>query len=80
MQKKLNVLVDINFRRVGEITELNQQDYHGKRIFVEVTDNEGVKLQSKIDLGVHAHLDIKQEEFCFDIAYDDEGIGELYGG
>lgn len=75
--QKLNVLEEISFRRVGEITELSQQDYHGKRIFIEIKDNEGLRLQSKIDLGVHTHMDIEQEEFCFDIAYDDEGISLL---
>ena len=74
---KLNVIEGVTFARVGEITELSQQDYHGKRIFVNVTDNEGVSVQSKIDLGVHTHLDIKQEEFCFDIAYDEEGVSLL---
>ena len=30
-----------------------------------------------MDLGVHNKLDIEQEEFCFDIAYDDEGASLL---
>ncbi|MCR5061507.1 MAG: nucleotidyl transferase AbiEii/AbiGii toxin family protein [Saccharofermentans sp.] len=29
------------------------------------------------DLGVHNRLDIEQEEYCFDIAYDDEGASLL---
>ena len=74
---KLNVIEGVTFARVGEITELSLQDYHGKRIFVNVTDNVGVSVQSKIDLGVHTHLDIEQEEFCFDIAYDEEGVSLL---
>ena len=75
--EKLNALEGVTFKRVGEITELSQQDYHGKRVFVSVTDNAGVSVQSKIDLGVHTHLDVAQEEFCFDIAYDDEGVSLL---
>ncbi len=75
--QKLNVLEDISFRRTGDITELSQQDYHGKRIYVEVTDADGVSVQTKIDLGVHTHMDVEQEEFCFDIAYDDEGVSLL---
>ena len=30
-----------------------------------------------MDLGVHNKLDIEQDEFCFDIAYDDEGASLL---
>lgn len=75
--QKLNVLEDISIKRVGEITELSQQDYHGKRIFVEITDTDGISIRSKMDLGVHTHMDIEQEEFCFDIEYDDEGVSLL---
>ena len=67
--EKLNVMDGVTFKRIGDITELSHQDYHGKSITVTVTDNDGVSVQSKIDLGVHTHLDVKQEEFCFDIAY-----------
>ena len=74
---KLSVLEDISIKRVGDITELSQQDYHGKRIFVEITDADGVSIQSKMDLGVHTHMDIEQEEFCFDIGYDKEGVSLL---
>ena len=72
--EKLNVMDGVTFKRIGDITELSHQDYHGKSITVTVTDNDGVSVQSKIDLGVHTHLDVKQEEFCFDIGYDDEGV------
>ncbi len=75
--QKLNVLEDISIKRVGEITELSQQDYHGKRIYVEITDTDGISIQSKMDLGVHTHMDVLQEEFCFDIGYDDEGVSLL---
>ena len=75
--QKLNVLEDISIKRVGEITELSQQDYHGKRIYVEITDTDGISIQSKMDLGVHTHMDVEQEEFCFDIGYDDEGVSLL---
>lgn len=34
-------------------------------------------IKSKIDLGVHAKLDITQEEFCFDVGLDDEGVSLL---
>lgn len=34
-------------------------------------------IESKIDLGVHKHFDIEQEEYCFDIAFDNEGASLL---
>lgn len=46
----------------GPIIELNHKDYKGKRVFVEITDEYGNSLESKIDVGVHKDLDIEQEE------------------
>ena len=74
---KLDSFNDVSIRRVGEIEELKQQDYKGKRIYVAIEDSEGNVLTSKIDLGVHNRLDIEQEEYCFDIAWDEEGASLL---
>ena len=74
---KLDCLEDVRIRRVGAIEELKQQDYKGKRIYVTLEDSEGNTLTSKIDLGVHNRLDIEQEEYCFDIAWDEEGASLL---
>jgi predicted nucleotidyltransferase component of viral defense system len=69
--KKLDCLEGIHIRQTGEITELKQQDYHGKRVYVVIFDDTGDFIESKIDLGVHKNLNIEQEEYCFDIAcYD----------
>lgn len=67
----------ISIKRKGKIEELKQQDYHGKRIFVEISDEYGTLIESKIDLGVHNRLEIDQEEYCFDIAFDKEGASLL---
>ncbi len=75
--KKLNSVGVISINRYGKIEELNQQDYHGKRIFVELTDESGYVLKTKIDLGVHAKLEIVQEEFCFDVGLNDESVSLL---
>lgn len=40
---------------------------------VHIKDTHGNLIESKIDLGVHKHMEIEQEEYCFDIAFDDEG-------
>ena len=73
----LNADNEFSIKRVGIIEELKQQDYHGKRIHIEITDSAGYMLKSKIDLGVHKHFDIEQEEFCFDIGFDDIGASLL---
>lgn len=57
----------------GEISELKHQDYHGKSIEVKITDEYGNTVKSKIDIGVHKHLEIDQDEYCFDICLDDNG-------
>lgn len=74
---KLNIIEGIHIRRVGSIEELKQTDYNGKRVFVEISDDKGNALESKIDLGVHKNLDIAQEEYCFDIAFSEEGASLL---
>ena len=69
--KKIDCLDGIHISQTGDITELKQQDYHGKRVYVIISDDAGDSIESKIDLGVHKNLDIEQEEYCFDIAcYD----------
>lgn len=73
----LNCLDGIKFERNGDIEALKQQDYKGKRVFIVISDSFGNKISSKIDLGVHSRLNIEQEEFSFDIAFDDEGASLL---
>lgn len=74
---KLNCLEGIVIKRIGKIEELSQQDYNGKRVYIQITDQMGNFIDSKIDLGVHKHLEIEQEEYCFDIAFDNEGASLL---
>lgn len=75
--EKINCLEGVAIKRVGKIEELSQQDYKGKRVYVRITDNNGNLIESKIDLGVHKHMEIEQEEYCFDIAFDNEGASLL---
>ena len=75
--EKLNCLEGIEIKRYGKIEDLSQQDYNGKRVYIQITDRMGNFIDSKIDLGVHKHLEIEQEEYCFDIAFDDEGVSLL---
>lgn len=57
---------------IRDIEKLKHQDYHGKSIKVRITDEEGTFIESKIDTGVHKHLELEQEEYCFDVCMDDE--------
>lgn len=74
---KLNSVGVVSIGMTGQIEDLNQQDYHGKRIHISIRDAEGYLLSSKIDLGVHKHFDIEQEDFCFDIGIDNSGASLL---
>jgi predicted nucleotidyltransferase component of viral defense system len=59
------------------IVELKHKDYKGKRVFLDITDEFGNMVNSKIDIGVHKDLDITQEEYCFDICFQEDGASLL---
>jgi hypothetical protein len=63
-----NVDDGIRIKIDGEIKELHHQDYDGKRVNIELFDKYGNKLKTKLDIGVHKLLDIKQDEYCFDLS------------
>lgn len=71
--KRLNCISGIHIEMDDEITELKHQDYHGKSIEVKITDEYGNPVKSKIDIGVHKHMEIDQDEYCFDVCLDDNG-------
>lgn len=71
---KLDGIEDIEVSINGKIEELKQQDYKGKRVHLTLKDKDGVVLNTKIDFGVHTDLTIDQEEHCFDIGYDEDGV------
>ena len=59
-------------RVVAPIEELSHQEYHGKRVIIELTDEHGNIIVTKLDIGVHSKLDIEQEEYYFEL----DRIGE----
>lgn len=64
----LNTIDDnINIEITGEIEELRQQDYHGKRVFLKLTDEFGYNVTTKLDIGVEKNFDEEQEDFCFNL-------------
>ena len=64
-------------RKINKIEKLHHEDYKGKRVFIKISDEIGNSIKNKIDIGVHKLLDIKQEEYCFDIASFDESVNLL---
>lgn len=71
--KRLNCIDGIQIYMDDEITELKHQDYHGKSIEVKIVDEYGNSVKSKIDIGVHKHMEIDQDEYCFVVCMDDDG-------
>ena len=74
---KLNCIDGLNIRIIGKIDELKHQDYHGKRIYIQIEDFDGDVIESKLDIGVHKDLSIVQEEYCFDVCLDNDGANLL---
>lgn len=75
--QKMNCIPEIKIEIIGNIEELKHQDYHGKSIKVRITDKNGTAVESKIDIGVHKHLELEQEEYCFDVCMDEKGASLL---
>ena len=75
--EKLNCLEGITITITGDIEELSQQEYRGKRVYVTLSDDTGHSFLSKIDLGVHKQVQIEQDEYCFDVCLDDVGASLL---
>ena len=74
---KLNCIDGIKIVITGDIEELSQQEYRGKRVYVNIIDDTGHVFMSKIDLGVHKNVQIEQDEYCFDLCMDDVGASLL---
>lgn len=71
---KLNCLDGIRIEIKGDIEELSQQEYRGKRVYIRVTDDHENKLESKIDLGVHTKYTVEQTVCRFDVCVDHGGV------
>ena len=56
---------DIKIKITLPIKKLHHQDYDGKRVFIEISDNFGNVFPTKLDIGVHKDMDIDQDELCF---------------
>lgn len=75
--KKLNCIDGLTIKLYGKITELNHQDYKGKRIFISVTDTEATTISLKMDIGVHNDLSIEQDKYAFDVGFQENAVSLL---
>lgn len=68
--RRLNCLDGIRIERSGDMTDLRHQDYHGKRVHLDMADSSGVVVSTKLDIGVHVHGQMAQEPMRFAISLD----------
>ena len=60
--QRLNCLDGIRIVRSGDITDLRHQNYHGKRVYLDITDSAGVAVSTKLDIGVHVRPQADEAE------------------
>ena len=65
---------DIKIKITSPIKRLHHQDYDGKRVFIDISDNFGNVFSTKLDVGVHKDIDIDQDELCFDLGIDSNSV------
>ena len=70
----LNRVSDCRIQIAGPIVELKHQDYHGKRLFLKITDAQKVCVKTKLDIGVHTWSDVQQADFDFKIITDTSSV------
>lgn len=58
----------------GNIVELRQQEYKGKRVYLVLTDETKSEIETKIDIGVHSREDVRQDDFGFRSLMDGETV------
>jgi len=56
----------------GTVQELRQEDYRGKRVYLDISDGTIKRpVRTKVDIGVHTHEEIRQEERRFQALAED---------
>ncbi len=70
----LNRASDCRIQIIGSIVDLKHQDYHGKRLFLKITDAQKVSIKTKLDIGVHTWSDVQQTNFDFKIVTDTSSV------
>ena len=63
--ERMNCIEGISISIIGDIVELKQHDYHGKRVFLSLQDKYGNVIETKMDIGVHTIPEAQQVEIPF---------------
>lgn len=64
---------EYTIKRSGDIEKLHQEDYEGKRTYVEISDS-SYRLKVKLDIGVHTLFVFEQQSMEFFVSHNNEGI------
>lgn len=73
----LNRASACRIRIVGEIVDLKHQDYRGKRLYLSITDENGMSVRTKLDIGVHTWADVEQSDLDFKVVTDSDAVSLL---
>ena len=58
----------------GDIVELKQQEYKGKRVYLLAADESGANVRTKVDIGVHTRDEVAQRDFGFRVVTEDNTV------
>lgn len=72
--ERLDRAAGCEIRIDGEVQELRQSEYKGKRIRLILTDDAGHSVKTKVDIGVHGNKSIEQVDFRFKVISDEGGV------
>ena len=72
--QRLNRVAGCEIRIDGDIQELRQSEYRGKRVNLVLTDEAGHSIKTKVDIGVHGNKSIEQVDFRFKVISDNAGV------
>ena len=72
--QRLNRVAECEIRIDGDIQELRQSEYRGKRVNLVLTDEAGHSIKTKVDIGVHCNKSIEQVDFRFKVISDNAGV------
>ena len=69
--QRLNCIDGAKIERSGDIADLRHQNYHGKRVYLDITDSAGIVVSTKLDIGVHVYRQMAQRPMRFAIVLAD---------
>lgn len=70
----LNRAARCKIRVHGAIINLRQQEYKGKRVYLQIEDAGGIQIYTKLDIGVHTRVEVVQSDFPFKVVTDDSTV------